>query len=297
AAAAEYLANAAGVLLTDLGITALVDQAVAALKTVASAMEAALQALLAFVIKEVTTLFNTALQPFYQARNAYSQSVLAALDPTGPEAVWDALGGTLFELGITIAVVIQVAIGILTGVSLGTVAILQQILIGLILTFGITALLYTLPSLTSPGRAMVNSCQTFANNILPQPSQAANWTTWADTFVYWETGASNAVAFQGLREGWTNAETGIGTFVAQTIAFTFGLLGTSFAFYAHYLKSNGDAPDASATTINAFIVTAVSLVAEGAAFKSSTDRVLDAAILGMDATAFGISIAEWKAGY
>ena len=94
AAAAEYLANAAGVLLTDLGITALVDQAVAALKTVASAMEAALQALMAALIAAAKAAFNLLIKPIEDAivnyaigistsMNAYLNSVSALASGTG----------------------------------------------------------------------------------------------------------------------------------------------------------------------------------------------------------------------
>ena len=296
AAAAEYLANAAGVLLTDLGITALVDQAVAALKTVASAMETALQALLAFVEKEVTALFNTALQPFYQARNAFAQSVLNALDPTGPEAVWDALSGSLFLLGITVAAVIQVAIGRLTAVTFGAGSILTSIVVGLVLSLAVTAILYVLPALISPGTAMVNSCQSFSQSFLSQPSQAGNWTTWADTFGFWQVGTSNVVAFQALREAWAG-EGSVFDFVTQTAAFAFGLLVDAFAFYANYLYGTHDTPDAITTTNNAIIVGAVSVILEVPSLIHSEDKTLDGVILGMDALAWGISAAELESGY
>ena len=78
AAAAEYLANAAGVLLTDLGITALVDQAVAALKTVASAMEAALQALMTYLISLakafISALIGTLGASFHNEISSWASS-------------------------------------------------------------------------------------------------------------------------------------------------------------------------------------------------------------------------------
>jgi hypothetical protein len=132
AAAAEYLANAAGVLLTDLGITALVDQAVAALKTVASAMEAALQALIAFIEKEIMSLLSTALSPILNGIISYDKVVnqgfgQAQNDTTNGssipsslmETIASALSGTVFEVSLGIAAVIAIALAVATPIDIG----------------------------------------------------------------------------------------------------------------------------------------------------------------------------------
>ncbi len=269
---------------------------VSGLKAVGGILLHGLQVLLAFIIKKVKQLFNDALQPFYNLRNSFAQSVLNALDPTGPEAVWNALSGSLFLLGITVATVIQVAIGVMTAVTFGAGSILTSIIVGLVLSFGVTALLVILPTLISPGTAMVNSCQSFSQNFLSQPSQAGNWTTWADAFGFWQVGTSNVVAFQELRVAWAG-EGSMFDFATQTAAFAFGLLADAFVFYANYLYGTHDTPDAITTTNNAIVVGAVSVILEVPSLIHSEDKTLDGVILGMDTLAWGISAAELKSGY
>jgi hypothetical protein len=161
-------------------------------------------------------------------------------------------------------------------------------------TFGITALSYELPAVSSPSAAMADSCQTFTNGFYSQSSQAGNWTSWAYAFAFWETGASDAYAFQQLRSA---AGDSLLDFCLQYTSFAFALLSSGLSFVATDLKSS-DPGLAMANSDASIVLGVLSVVLEIPALaKLSATRTLDFVILGMDAATVGISIAEVSSGY
>ncbi len=168
AAAAEYLANAAGVLLTDLGITALVDQAVAALKTVASAMEAALQALLAFVKAAIVTFLKQAFaalsNEMTQLSKTYASPIFSGLQ-SGSGLGAAVFGGQmlfLLTVGATMTTVLFIALGLVSAVSFGVGDVVL-----LVIPLLITLLFQALGSNTPLG--------TYGGALIGQPFGQALW--------------------------------------------------------------------------------------------------------------------------
>jgi hypothetical protein len=268
---------------------------------VGAALEAALQALETYIISLVKQALAVALKPFQDAINSFAESVLGAVDPSGPQAVWSSLSGTLFLFGVTIAVIVQVVLGIITGITLGAATIAKQLIVSLLITFVITAILYTLPHLTSPGAAMVNACETYSANFISPSGQQASWTSWANAFAYWETGISDAYAFSALKDAWMTAESPVWVFAAQATSFAFALLGTAFTVFANYENGNHDPTDGQGASDAALILAGVSLVFEFIAlkqpYKTKSDKTLDVVIFALDLSTFGIAGAELSAGY
>ena len=157
----------------------------------------ALQLVWQLLISPVTRLLNTALAPYlrrarFQRTRARVRSrsfrVRGRLESNRRDDI-----RTRFLL----AIALSVALNIVKGVGFGS-EFLVSILIGLILSVGLTALQYLLPGITSPSPQMVTSLQTFSNNYWPQTAQAPNWTSMSSAFSYWENGASDTYAFTGL---------------------------------------------------------------------------------------------------
>ena len=274
-----------------------VSAAVSALAAVGQVLEAALQALLSFILKEVTALFNSALAPIRSAEQSYVDNILTLLDPSGPEVIWDAIGGDVFVLGLAIAVVAQIAIGILTGITLGVGTFVSQILISLLITFALTAVAIVIPAIASLGTATVDACQKVSSNYNSQVSQATAWQTWAETFSYWENGASSSYAFKALVSAYSDAKVGALPFVAQAVSFGFALAGIAFGVQADILQSSQPSI-ATIATITAVIFNAIIITLEAMLLtKPSPTRSLDVAITVMDTGAFGIEYAEWQGGF
>lgn len=292
-AAAAFIAYIAqevvGLLLSVL------HQASNILLDVASAIEWAINQLVNAIRTYVTELVNASLGFFYNLRTSYAQALMSAIDPTTSEEVWTAFSGALFYLGLTVAIVLQIGLGILTGLSLGA-TFLVNIIIGLILSFGVTALLYVLPGVSSPSPGMVDSCQTFANGYLSQTPQANNWTSWADAFLFWETGTSDAYAFQQLRATWTAKEASVVEFGLQEVSFALGLISTGLGFMAKDVKASN--PGLATESTDGSLLTAfLSIILEVPGAVKSPIKTLDLAIIAMDISSFGIDVAELTAGY
>ncbi len=184
---------------------------------------------------------------------------------------------------------LQIAIGIITGLTLGASFVIT-LLVGLVLTFGVTALLYTMPQLGSPSPAMVDTVQQFANGYYDQSSQASNWTSWANAFSYWELGTSSVYAARQLHSSWNDVQVSDIAWGAQAAAFAFSMLSVALAFIA---EDGGG----MIATDSAIVRAAVSVLLEipGLA-KPSPSRTLDIVIFGLDATTVGVSIAELHSG-
>lgn len=154
-ATANYLHNLA------YGLTHLVAQGaewvaattVTAVEVVGSALEAALQALLAFVESAITTLLGTAIHPLQQAFTDYWRSVESPLGeaqnytsqgqspPTSSlVSVWSALGGSVFMDTMLLSTVLAAVVTVIMTVNLGT-----SFLFPILLTVVITAALQESP--------------------------------------------------------------------------------------------------------------------------------------------------------
>lgn len=214
-AAAAYVGEAYHWLEQHTGLEKL-SQIASGLKLLASAMKWALDALISFAITEISMILNMALSPFYSLRDSFSSGLADAVDPSGSPAIWLALSGPLLGIGLAVAVALEVAMGVVTGLTLGSASLIS-ILVGLVLSFGIAAIEAEVPGASAPSSAMVSACESTANEYLNQSSQAGNWTSWADAFVYWEAGTSNAYAFQSLRDGWADESAGPGLSRADDI--------------------------------------------------------------------------------
>lgn len=129
-AAAAYLADAAVALASRLGITALVSQTASALKSVGSAMWAALEGLLEFVwglinqaitlaIRPLASAFSSALKSWASSLFAASNSTLAVYEGSS-EAGPTAIAG--LDSALLVPLLIASAVGIAIDIVLGLAA-------------------------------------------------------------------------------------------------------------------------------------------------------------------------------
>jgi hypothetical protein len=154
-------------------IQAAVDHAISALKAIASAMEAALQALLAFVKNEILSLLTAAFAPIINGIDSYVSSVNQAfgtaygtvsqgsqVTPSEANAVGSALSGSVFEVGLGIGAVVEVALVVLTPVDIGPsfiITTLLSVLVGTVLqALSTTTLMNDLGSPTGINSQSVN---------------------------------------------------------------------------------------------------------------------------------------------
>ena len=105
---------------------------VSALTAVGQALEAALQALLAFVEREVTALLTDALSPIINGIDSYVSNVNqtfgiaydtvsggGSVSQSEVSAIFMALSGSVFEVGLGIGAVVEIALMLLTPVDIG----------------------------------------------------------------------------------------------------------------------------------------------------------------------------------
>jgi len=129
-AAAAYLADAAAVLSTRLGITALVSQTVSALRAVGSAMWTALDDLLSFIWGLITEAITLVTQPlasaFSSALKGWTSSLFTASNST--VAVYNGTSGAkltaIAQLGsvLVVPLLIATAVGVAVDIILGLAA-------------------------------------------------------------------------------------------------------------------------------------------------------------------------------
>ncbi len=253
-------------------------------------VEGALDSALNLVMGLEERVLDAALSPYNSLRSAFGSGVDGAVDPTGSGQVWSSLSGPLFSGAFLVAVVLQIATGVITALSLGA-DFLVNILVSLVLALGVSALLYTLPSLSSPSPSMVYASQDFADEFHSQAAQESNWTSWADAFGYWENGLSDSYAAGQLTAAWSDVKVSDFAFGAQAASFAFALEGSAMEFYAQH-------GGGMLATISGIVLGMISVLLEiPGLLKPSPTRMLDGAIFGLDGSTVGISIAELKAGY
>ncbi len=268
----------------------LLNRTVAALKVAGRALVNVTKLLLTAVGGIIQKTLNVALAPFFTMRASFVEALELSVDPTGSPSVWNALSGGMFQLGMVVAIVIQIVIGVITALTFGGTFLLNM-LIGLILALSITALIYSLPQFGSPSPAMVNSCQEFAGQYSNQASQENNWTSWTDAFSYWEGGTSTTYAAQQLSSAWSDTSVSSFVFLSQAASFGFALEGIA-------LEAIGQIDHDMLASDSGVVLAAVSFVLEiPALVKPGPIKSLDLAIFGMDLAAVGIGVAEWSAGY
>ncbi|MGA8663515.1 MAG: IPT/TIG domain-containing protein [Thermoplasmata archaeon] len=290
-AAASYIAD----LASKIGSWALatVTQIAQDLKEVASAILSALNALLAYLERIVKAMFNTALGPFYSLRATFSQALDGAVDPTGSGPIWNALSTSLFDVAFAIAAVVIIGLTVLDLVTLGADEIIQTLLVGLVLTVGMSAISVILPAITSPSPALSSSAEEFANGSANQTPQAKNWTSWGGAFLSWEDGFSNSYAASSLQTDWSKtAEVPDDAYMEEADSFVFALMADALSQYAN----NGGGMIASdAALVCSFLsvgLEELSLLS----IEASSIEAMDLVVLGMDIFALGVTCAELQAG-
>jgi hypothetical protein len=287
AAAEAYIDEAAAWLSSHLGLGKIADQLASGLKMVASAMEWALDTLLAYLRAAAAGIIDSALVPFDSLRATFAQSLNEAVDPTGPYAVWSVLGGPLFLLGYVVALAFEVVLFIIGLATLGA-SVLVNILVGALVGVGLTLLMAALPVLISPSTAMVSACQEYAGSFANQNTESENWTAWGDAFAYWEAGPSNEYAAIQLAVAWSNP------LVGEATSFAFAILSLAMDWFA----DSGGGMEAS---VSALVLAATSLVLELASLKqpkglTSSMGTVDLVIAGMDTFSVGWDSWEFSQG-
>ena len=175
-----------------------VGATLSALTVVGSVLEAALQALLAFVEREVTALLATAFSPIINGIDSYVSNVNQAIgiaygsvskgdqvSPTEASVVGMALSGSVFEIGLGIGAVLEVALVVLTPVDIGP-SFLVTTLIGLVIgslleTTSTTGMANQVGSPTGLDVTLLHSMQNYMNTT--PPSQDANYSASTETWI------------------------------------------------------------------------------------------------------------------
>jgi hypothetical protein len=167
-AGAAYIGGARLWLRHHLGLTAPHNQFASALKTIVSAMEWALNTLLQYVEQQIENLLVPVLNPVFSGNLAYANQLALDLQ-AGDNATtittqsanasrfWSDFGGTVFVLGLAIAVVVEVVLAVVMGLTLGA-GFLLGILIGLIFSAALLALEHK----TSASIAQLSSANTLS---------------------------------------------------------------------------------------------------------------------------------------
>jgi IPT/TIG domain len=127
----------------------IVTRTAAALVHVGQIIASALEEFVNYLLELVTALLKTVTVPISSAVAAYTGAVDSAfttaqgdgtnISPLHDAQFWEAVGGTVFVIGIGLAVLLTVAVGVLDAFTGGTAEILTELLIPLLIGLAITA--------------------------------------------------------------------------------------------------------------------------------------------------------------
>jgi hypothetical protein len=178
-----------------LGAT-IVDRTASALAVMGKAIVAAVNYLIALVTRDVADALSTAFAGVLTAISTFGSSIATSLsaavsDTSSGKAVtethgsWfmDNLTGNLFLAGITLAVAVEIVIGILTPFTLG-ITFLIPVVIGILLTTALQSLsadsaahAATPSGVNGFNAKAIHISEGVANSTNPPPKGQSNWST------------------------------------------------------------------------------------------------------------------------
>jgi hypothetical protein len=234
--------------------------AVAALATVGAAQEAALQALIRFVIAEVQAMINAILSGYKAMTAAFGTSVATALHQasideaaTGGITTADGnnlanvIGGTYFQIGMVVTTTIIIVLTVLSAVSLGSSTLITLVIgaiVGAVLTLVLPTLVgswgntlfydyenwinqtaaQTPMSRGGGGETRTSGCIHAPTSIPCDPSQL-DWATWVSWLTWADTGVGTGYAAWALRDALIDPS--FGWYLAEGLSLTFALMGAA----------------------------------------------------------------------
>ena len=166
-AAAAYLGEAVVALSNELGLTKLASQFVHALKTLASAMEWALEQLVNYIVTLVKEALAAIVDPIISLAQNYYSNLNSSLASGNAVQFANALDGPFFLLVLGLATAVEVALTLLTPIDLGP-SFLVGLLIGLLIQIALKAaatsgVVNALSGVTNFGGQIVRDFQGWVN--------------------------------------------------------------------------------------------------------------------------------------
>lgn len=292
-AAAVYLADAAVALANKLGI-ALVNQAASALRAIGSAMWTALQQVLNFVIDVIQALISAAVAGWKALVGAYvtglNDSLAQAVSTvksgeriTSGEAsaIWQALSGSIWLIGIAAAVAVQIAVGIATAVSFG-LSELALLVIGIFVSVTLSVLWPNLGSTLVS--TVISKIEGFVNETHSQASNQAEWTIFSESITWIDDGVTGPIAaYQFL----TAVSKGGPIHLTDSVSFALAMVTIDMDAYAATVGDPWQLGDASAVMAGLSVFFDVVGIVQDDADSTSTpvDFAVDGLVLALDGLA------------
>ena len=238
-AAAAYVGQAAAWLSSHLGITKLLNQAWTTLKSIASAMEWALQQLLTFVKQAIQALISAAIagwraliSTFVAGLNSsltQAEATVSAghtITKSESSAIWQALGGSIWLIGIVAAVALEIAIGLATVVSFG-LSDLALLVIGVLVSVTLSLLWPNLGSTLAS--VVISKIEGFVNGTRNQAPNQAEWTAFGQSVNWIDDGVTGPVAAYELSSTVSSKGAHL---LTKAVAFTMALIAIVLDVYA-----------------------------------------------------------------
>lgn len=317
------------------GLAAFAESVVAAtvtaLERVGNALLTLLKDALDWIIDQAKRLFQAAFGPLAQLAKSFEQNIFNAFNAAEADqksaqnitlgdatTLWDLIGGDLFQLGFTVAMVITIAITILSFIALGAptvISIVVGILIGVVASLLIPTLVSTL------GRALVFDVEGFVNTTDGPPQQQVPrhlqpavrplgncttsqqmWDTGADLYAWGEGGFTNTLAlgdvvdeissFKHLADAWD------AKFIVTSTAFALGVISSVLTLNQLGNECYNGLQTVALTLGGLSVVLdeiSIGLDAKDPA-STSDDMDIDLVTLGLDTSTFEISLYQYLTG-
>ena len=209
-------------------------RAAATLVSIGKLIVSALEAMLSYLYNLIKGMIGTALSGFTALRASFSLGLIGAVDPSAWQNIWANLSGPLFELAVDFGIAFQIAYTIISLLD-PEADILMQVILILIMHFGVAGLQALLPTGGGPSQTMVTYAEADASNQTSQSQQTGNWSNWGSAFSNWEAGFSNTYAANELSDAWGDDSVSDFEFGCQAASLGFALEGMALDYEASTL--------------------------------------------------------------
>jgi hypothetical protein len=276
----------------------LASQAQSALEKVGAIIASAFNTFLEWVINHVVKpLITAAFSPISTGTTTWAdnsnstvqlaQATLQAgaknITKTEANSIWSSLD-PVFEVAQAIAVAAIVAIGVLIALTFGAANLVQNVVLGLIVSVVVYAVLPVL--IVDITAALIYQLEGWGNRSQNQGFQQFTWTSFVDAVSFYDAGVTTTTAAMALWSSWFNPFAMVAWL--DITAFAFALVG-------FLIEAVAVAQHSKVLAVEGIVFGGISVVLDLVAVatdKTGWKRALDLTSLGLDGAAFGLGATE-----